>query len=158
MTTARYRAKSIPNEIVIEWEDANGNVTHSETFYATATIPADTLLQIMDAQQQATADGAGIREIFEKVLAFADAVFLPESAERYAAGMKSSEWPIDMPMLSWTIERLAEMYGGRPTAPPDPSSGGQSTTGTSSTGPSPSAESTSSHSTPDASSPPSTPS
>lgn len=157
MTTARYRAKSVPNELVIEWEDEHGNVAHTETFYAAATIPADTLLKVMDAQQTAIAEGGSVMETFQKVLDFADAVFLPESSERFAAGMKSNEWPIDMPMLSWTIERLAEMYGGRPTAPPETSSGGASTTGTSSTVLSPSVESMSSPSTPDDSSQPSTP-
>jgi hypothetical protein len=155
MATAVYRRQQAPpNELTITWEGVDGADDFSETYYAVPSVPAQTLLDVMAARDE----GLTPAETFQRVLDFADAVFVPESGLRFAERMKgprgsspNPEYAIDLPMLQWAIERLAEFYGsGRPTAPSDPSSDGPSPTGPSSTAPAPSPDSTASTSTPPA--------
>lgn len=98
------------------------------SYTAAPSAPAQALL---DA---AAADSA--TDAADKVAAlgkFMDAVLIPESATRFAAGMSDRANPIDLEDLAAVVAWLIEVYTARPTEQPSPSPSGPTTAGADST-------------------------
>jgi hypothetical protein len=135
MTTAKYRAPARQMHVItLEWPDENDEVVHSETFRLTPSVPAEVLLELEEMRGTLNPeDREGAIKVFRAMLDFADSVFVPPDNDKFAAQMRSREYPVDMPMLGWVLEKIGELYGDRPTVPSEPSSDGQKTIGTSST-------------------------
>jgi len=93
-----------------------------EAFTAIGTAPAGPLLDVAAAHDD---------ERIAMMMAFLDGVLVPESAERFAARLRSTDNPIDAQTLGEVVEYLVEVYSRRPTQPGEPSPNGDSTTGTS---------------------------
>lgn len=100
-----------------------------DTFIAVSTPPA---MAILDVSAVNKAEGMDKVQI---VLTFLDSVLYDESAERFAARMRSKENPIEIDQATgiavWLME---EKYAPeRPTEAPSPSQNGSGSTGQSST-------------------------
>lgn len=84
-----------------------------EDFYAAAVIPADVWGDL--AQFAATQDS---KARVEAIGSFMDSVLLPESRDRLAERMKSTEEPMSLDEVADVLTYLVqEVYGKRPTGP-----------------------------------------
>lgn len=103
-----------------------------ETMKATPEIPAEVMLNLIDARE--TLKHAGTRGRIEVLIDVLDDVLYPESISRIRERMKSREEPLGVPKIVEIVEWLmGECYGMRPTQSPRDSEHGPESTGQSST-------------------------
>lgn len=110
-----------------------------ETFQAVPVPPAEALLAVFRSQAETGRSGASVLAIYE----YLDLVLIDESAERFAARLRSKENPIDNGTVNDLFRWLnGEVYAARPTGRSNGSSAGPSTGGPESTDAAPSQAST----------------
>lgn len=105
-----------------------------EEFHVLGAIPAEEFAHLLDLQQGLTAEGIGLQQQYDGIKQILQFTMLPESWDRFAARLADRSRPIDFNLLTEITNWLAgEWSGGRPTQPPQPSTGPPVPDGTTST-------------------------